>query len=528
MNKKVTKIEPIRHQILKELKPKKRVCGYCRVSTDSTKQHTSYMAQTEYYESYIQKQSEWEFAGIFADESSGTKVKNRDGFHQMISECERGNIDLILTKSVTRFARNTVDSIKTVRYLKSLGVSIYFEKENINTMSEQSEQMLTILSSVAQGESENISQNSKWGVQKRFRDGSFKISCAPYGYKKDDNGDLIINYEESLIIRRIFNEYLNGKGSYAIAKMLTQEKIPTIKTSKKWNDSVVKELLHNPVYCGELLLQKTYTTESLPFTKKKNHGELQKFSIKDNHEPIITEEEFKMVHEIYEYRRKQAKIDDSGKNLNRYEFSSKILCAECGGTFRRQKIYIGKPYERVQWCCVNHIERIELCGTKAVREENIKETYLLMWNKLVSNHEEILTPLLGALKGLHISKEQEIIINDWNKKIEEINEQSQILSRVMHKGYMDSAIFMQEQMTLEIELQEYRKKRDGLLEANRHQKEINGTMRLLQIIRYNPSPLDDYQEELLSATVDKIIIGPSGEITFRLINGLHLKEYTRK
>ena len=350
MAKKVTKIEPVRQNVIQTLRPKKRVCAYCRVSTDSTKQHTSYVAQVEYYEKYIENREDWEFAGIFADEAkSGTKLKSRDEFLRMMRECENGNIDIIITKSVTRFARNTVDSIEAIRKLKSLGVTVYFEKENINTLSEQSEQMLTILSSLAQGESESISTNIRWGIQKKFRDGSFNHTCVAYGYKKDKDGELSIKEDEAEIVGRIYKEFLNGKGAYVIARDLTNDHVPSVRAAEKWNENVVKEILKNPIYEGDLILQKTYTTEALPFTRKKNRGEKPQFFIKDNHEPIITREQGQMVREIYEYRRKQMRTDDSGKYQNRYEFSGKIICTECGGTFKRQKIYIGKPYEKIQW-----------------------------------------------------------------------------------------------------------------------------------------------------------------------------------
>ena len=186
MQKKVVKIEPVKQKVIKQLIPKKRVCAYCRVSTDSTKQHSSFANQVEYYKSYISKNEDWDFVGIFADEAkSGTQTKNRDEFIRMMKECVNGNIDIIITKSVTRFARNTIDSIEAIRKLKSLGITVFFEKENINTMSERSEQMLTILSSLAQGESENISTNNRWGIQKRFRDGTYILSCVAYGYTKD-------------------------------------------------------------------------------------------------------------------------------------------------------------------------------------------------------------------------------------------------------------------------------------------------------------------------------------------------------
>ncbi|WP_376785709.1 recombinase family protein [Ruminiclostridium cellobioparum] len=301
MAKKVIKIEPVRQKVIQQLRPKKRACAYCRVSTDSAKQHTSYVAQVEYYKAYIEKREDWEFAGIFADEAkSGTQVGKREEFLRMMKECENGNIDIIITKSVTRFARNTIDSIEAIRKLKSLGITVYFEKENISSISEQSEQMLTILSSLAQGESESISTNNRWGIQKRFRDGSYKLGCVAYGYTTNENGEITIKEDEAKVVRRIYSEYLNGEGSFSIARDLTKDNIPPVRTAEKWNDCVVKEILQNLIYEGDLILQKTYTTEVLPFTKKRNRGEMPQFFIKDNHEPIITREQGEMVREIIE------------------------------------------------------------------------------------------------------------------------------------------------------------------------------------------------------------------------------------
>ena len=525
MAKKVTKIEPVRQNVIQTLRPKKRVCAYCRVSTDSTKQHTSYVAQVEYYESYIGKREDWEFVGIFADEAkSGTKVKSRDEFLRMMRECENGNIDIIVTKSVTRFARNTVDSIEAIRKLKSLGVTIYFEKENLNTLSEQSEQMLTILSSLAQGESESISTNNRWGIQKRFRDGSYSLGTVAYGYTKDEDGELIINQDEAEIVRRIYLEYLHGKGAYVIARDLNTDKVATVRTAETWNESTVKEILQNPIYEGDLILQKTYTTEVLPFTKKRNRGEMPQFFIKDNHEPIITREQGQMVREIFEYRRKQMGNDRSDKYQNRYEFSGKIKCGECGGSFKRQKIYIGKSYEKIQWSCSNHIKNSETCKMKAVREDVIKDAYLTMWNKLVCNYGYVLIPTLDSLKNLRTNKEQEDEIEELNHKIMELTEQSHILSRVVQKGYMDSALFIQKQNALNVELEETKKARNGLLDSNGFEKEIAGTQRLLEIIRYNPEIMEDYDENLFTNTVEQVIVGKENTITFKLINGLELTE----
>lgn len=529
MAKKVMKIEPVRQKVLQELRPKKRVCAYCRVSTDSNKQHTSYVAQVEYYKSYIEKREEWEFIGIFADEArSGTQVKKRDEFIRMMKECKNGKIDIIITKSVTRFARNTIDSIEAIRKLKSLGITVYFEKENINTMSEQSEQMLTILSSLAQGESENISTNSRWGIQKRFIDGTFRLPSVAFGYTRDDEGELNINENEAVIVRRIIHEYLSGKGVYAIARELTEDNISTVRSAEKWDDNVINQILKNPIYEGDLILQKTYTTDGLPFTRKINRGERPQFLIRDNHESIITREQGEMVREIYEYRRNQMGMDYRAKYQNRYEFSGKIICKECKGIFRRQKIYIGEPFEKVQWSCKTHIENSKICKTKPIREDIIKDAYLAMWNKLVSNYTLILIPLLESLKNLRTNKEQEVQIEKSNNKIMELTEQSHILSRIVQKGYMDSAIFIEKQNALNIEIEEVKKTRNSLLDSNGFEKEIAGTERILEIIRYNPDLLDEYDEDLFINTVDKILIGNDGAITFRLINNLELTEYADK
>lgn len=262
--------------------------------------------------------------------------------------------------------------------------------------------MLTILSPLAQGESEGISTNTKWAVKKRFLDGSFILGCSAYGYAKDEAGELIIKDEEAVVDRRIFKEYLNGKGSYVIAKGLSEDGIPTIRSAEKWQDSVVIEILQNQIYTGDLLLQKTFTTEVIFFKRRPNKGQLPQYFISENHEPIITREQFEVVKEIYEYRRKQMGMDDSGKYQNRYTFSSSIICGECGSTFRRQKIYIGKLYEKIQWCCSQHIEDKSKCSLKGIREDVIKRAFIVMWNKLTSNYIDILIPLLESLKSLRI------------------------------------------------------------------------------------------------------------------------------
>jgi site-specific DNA recombinase len=529
MAKNVVKIEPVRQQVVRQLQPIKRVCAYCRVSTDSREQQNSFTAQLEYYTALIENQENWQFAGIYADEArSGTKLQKRDDFLRMLKDCEDGKIDMIITKSLTRFARNTVDSIEAIRRLKELGVAVYFEKEHIDSLSEKNELMLTILSSLAQGEAESISTNNKWAAVKRFQDGTFILGTPAYGYAKDENGELIIQEEEAKVVRRIFREYLNGKGTYAIARDLSEEGIATIRSAEKWSDGVIKEILINPIYTGKLLHQKTMTTEVLPFKRQRNKGQLPQYLVEDNHEPIISHEQAETVREILEYRRKQMGMDDPEKYQNRYAFSGKILCGECGGTFRRQKIYIGKPYEKIQWCCRQHILDNTKCSRKAVREDELQWAFTIMWNKLVSNYDDILTPLLDTLKKLRMDERQEQEIGECTNKIMELTEQGHILSRLVSKGYIDPAVFIERQNALTIELAAVKKKRSQLLDSNGFDREIAGTEQLLELIRNNPHVIEEYREDLFLQAIDKVIVQKNGQITFRLINRLELSEPYRK
>ncbi|AGL02845.1 recombinase family protein [Desulfoscipio gibsoniae] len=529
MAKKIVRIDPVKQQVTRQLQPKKRVCAYCRVSTDSREQQNSFTAQLEYYTALIENQENWQFAGIYADEArSGTKLQKRDDFLRMMKDCEDGKVDMIITKSVTRFARNTVDSIEAIRRLKQLGVSVYFEKEHIDSLAEKSELMLTILSSLAQGEAESVSTNNKWAAIKRFQDGTFILGTPAYGYTKDENGDLVIQEEEAAVVRRIFSEYLNGKGTYAIAKDLSEEGLHTIRSAEKWNDGVIKEMLLNPIYTGKLLHQKTMTTEVLPFKRQRNKGQLPQYLIEDNHEAIISHEQAEAVKEIFEYRRKQMGVDDLEKYQSRYAFSSKILCGECGSLFRRQKIYIGKPYEKTQWCCRQHIFDSTKCRQKAVREDDVQWAFTLMWNKLVSNYTEILTPLLEMLKKLRIDERQEKEIGECSNRIMELTEQGHILSRLVAKGYIDHAVFIERQNTLAIELAAAKKKRSQLLDNNGFDREIAGTEQLIELVRNNPHVIEEYHEDLFLQAIEKVIVQKNGQITFRLINRLELSEPCRK
>ena len=311
-------------------KKKRKVAAYARVSTDQEEQLTSYEAQVDYYTNYIKSRDDWEFVDVYTDEGiSGTSTKHREGFNKMVEYAMAGNIDLIITKSVSRFARNTVDSLTTIRKLKDIGCECYFEKENIWTFDGKGELLLTIMSSLAQEESRSISENVKWGHRKRFADGKVTVPFGHFlGYKRGEDGNLVIDEEQAMIVKRIYREFLSGSSSVAIAKGLTNDGIETPGHKQKWYATTVRSILTNEKYKGDALLQKHYTVDFLTKKQKINNGEVQQYYVENNHPAIIEPDVFEMVRLEID-RRLMLKGKYSGTDI----LTAKIRCGECGGSY---------------------------------------------------------------------------------------------------------------------------------------------------------------------------------------------------
>jgi len=280
-------------------KPKLRVAAYCRVSTDSDEQATSYESQVEHYTQFIKKNSEWELAGIFADDGiSGTNTKKREEFNRMIEECMVGNIDMIITKSISRFARNTLDCLKFIRELKEKNIPVFFEKENINTMDSKGEVLLTIMASLAQQESQSLSQNVKLGLQYRYQNEEVQVNHNRFlGYTKDEEGNLVIDPVEAEVVKRIYCEYLKGASLAQIGKSLEVDGILTAAGKAKWRPETLKKILQNEKYIGDALLQKTYTVDFLTKKRVKNNGIVPQYYVENNHEAIIPRNLYMQVKE---------------------------------------------------------------------------------------------------------------------------------------------------------------------------------------------------------------------------------------
>ena len=343
---------------------KKRVAAYCRVSTDSAEQLNSYAAQQAYYAQKIEENPEWENAGIFADEGiSGTSLKKRQEFNRMIEACKRGRIDMILTKSLSRFSRNTVDCLETVRMLKSNGIGVIFEKENINTLTETSEFLITLFSGFAQAESESLSKNVTWGKQKSMEAGNVPMQYSKMiGYRKGLDGKPEIVPGEAALVRRIYKMYLDGSSLMQITKTLIDERIPTATGIGRWSPQVVRNILTNEKYIGDALLQKTYITDCISKRVKKNCGERPMYYVENHHAAIIPKEVFGRVREEMTRRSSKRKVmqktgkTEQGKYSSKYALTERLVCGECGTPYKRVTWTAKNGKKHIVWRCVSRLE----------------------------------------------------------------------------------------------------------------------------------------------------------------------------
>ncbi len=342
---------------------RQRVAAYCRVSTDSEEQLTSYTAQKAYYTQKIDENPDWEMAGIFADKGiTGTSMKKRVEFKKMIAACKRGKIDLILTKSLSRFARNTVDSLEVVRMLRANGIGVIFEKENINTLTESSEFLLTLFSGFAQAESESISKNVIWGIQKSREAGNVPFQYQKLlGYRRGPDGQPEIVRSEAEVVKRIYRRYLDGCSLAQIKRELEADGVPTASGIQGWTYQVVRNILTNERYIGDALLQKTYTTDCISKTVKKNQGDRPMVYVERNHPAIVSKAMFYQVREEMARRASKRKVmqktgkTEQGKYSGKYALSELLVCGECGTPYKRCT-WARNGKKRIVWRCVSRLE----------------------------------------------------------------------------------------------------------------------------------------------------------------------------
>ena len=421
---------------------KKRVAAYCRVSTDSEEQLNSYEAQKSYYTQKIADSPDWEMAGIYADEGiSGTSMKKRTEFKKMITACKRGRIDLIITKSLSRFARNTVDCLETVRLLKANGIGVYFEKENINTLTESSEFLITLFSGFAQAESESLSKNVAWGWRKSAEAGNVYFQYKRMlGYRKGTDGQPEIVPEEAKIIRRIYRRYLAGCSLGQIKQELEQDNIPTAQKVERWSSAVIHNILTNEKYMGDALLQKTYITDCISKKVKKNMGERPMYYVENNHPAIIPRETFDQVQKEMTRRSSKRKVlqksgkTELGKYSGKYALTELLVCGECGSPYKRVT-WARNGKKRIVWRCVSQLE----FGTKychnspTLDESRLHNAILAAMNEYAAIRQEVCPDVLAMVEEAKRAMSQAgAMLLELKKRMDEVSqEQSDVLDRLL-------------------------------------------------------------------------------------------------
>lgn len=496
-----------------ETKKKLRTAAYARVSSDSEDQLNSFLTQMDYYKQYISENPEMEFIDLYADEATtGTSKDKREGFLRMIADCKEGKIDLILTKSVSRFARNTYDCISTVRELKNIGVNVVFEENEIDTRKITTESELIAVASIAQEESVSTSNNIKMAIRSRMKNGTFKQSHAPYGYSVHD-GVFTIIPEQAEIVRLIFGAYKEGKSLTKIAEELTIMKIPTAGGKTKWTGSNIKYILTNVRYKGDALYQKKYNTE-FPFRSRINKGELDMYYLKNANPPIVSAELFDKVNALL---KKQALVYH-GKECNEkteYLLSKKVYCAECGSIYKR------KTSQNPHWVCRTHDISSASCHNVRIAEYKIYKTFVKVYNRLVKNKEIILVKMLNELKLLKerkISSKHEIY--DISEEIAKLTKQILVINKLQAQGYIESASYYEKLNEINAKISELTKEKKSLMGKDACDEAIKTTTALIALID-KKGAISKFDNSIFEAMVEKIIARRS-MLTFVMINGMKI------
>ena len=446
-----------------------RVAAYCRVSTLMEQQESSYEAQVGYYTEKIKSNPNWKLAGIYADDGkSATSTRKRADFQAMIDDCMAGKIDIVITKSISRFARNTVDSLTHIRKLKEKNIAVYFEKEGINTLEGSGELLITILSSQAQEESRNISENCRWGIVRRFEDGKVIVNHSKFmGYTKDKDGNLIIVPEEAEVVRRIFRLFLEGNSSYRIKQILEADGIRTATGNTVWQATVIDKMLVNEKYMGDALLQKTYTVDFLTKKKVMNKGIVPQYYVEDDHEPIIPKELFHRVQEekarrasIYRADTKKKNIEIKGKYSSKYVLSDIMVCAECGQPYRRQ-VWSKYGAKRAVWRCDNRLKH----GSKrckhspTLKEEILHEAIMTAVNSVVEDQGEFVQAVRENVIRIIGSYSAAAEPTEYDSQIEELQKKMMKLIEDSAKAESADEVFDKEYRIIADEIKELKKKK---------------------------------------------------------------------
>ena len=496
-------IQPTIAQI--NLKRKQRAAAYCRVSTDSEDQSNSFSAQLKYYSDYIKGNPDMEFVDIYADEGiTGTCVNKRDEFKRMIKDSSNGKLDRIFVKSVSRFARNSLECIEAIRTLNSFGVSVLFENDNIDTKTMNSELILYVKSAFAQSEALAGSKRVSTAIRMRMENGEFITCNAPYGYKLDKECHLLVVPEEAEVVKRIYELYLSGNGTERIAALLNEERVPN--SSGKWNVAGIRYILTNEKYIGDSLLQKTYTPQMLPLRNIPNKGEVDRYYVSNSHTAIVSKEEYELVQK----RLKEKTINR--QSAKKHFFTGVVECRECGWSYKRKV-----QNEKVYWVCSRKKLAGHSCGGINIKEDDLCRAFITMYNKLRRFEKEILDRTISQLLTLREKVSgQNSEISQIDEELARLCERNNSYTEFHIKGMIDDVSYIERTSELKYKISELRNKRTKLLCANEDEMLIENLKLLKETIIDYPKTILNFDKSLFSSIVEKVLIGDNETITFKL------------
>lgn len=494
---------------------KKKVCAYCRVSRNTADQLNSYARQIRVYTDLIRRNPDWQMVEIFADEGiTGTSASKRPEFQRMLKLCEQKQIDLIITKSISRFARNTMEALDIVRKLKILGIGVQFEKEGINTLSLGDEMLLNTFTAIAQEESIAISERIRYSNTKRMESGDFIDGNAPYGYRMVDRV-LIPKEDEAQIVRDIFDQYLKGASTHEIARNLNDAGIPG-KFGSTWKVSTIRYILRNEKYIGDMLCQKTYHTNTLPFKQKRNRGEADQYYVEGSHEGIVDKNVFQKAQEIINSRKEKYLTD---ADSIQYPLTSKMHCTECGAFFIRKK-----TNGCVSWVCSNHGISKDNCPTHYIREMRIYDAFVCMMNKLRFSQEQILDGVIKrldeAIRRYRLNNADAYAIS---QQISEINAKLLMMEQLHQKQYLATDVYRMQSNELQAQVTKLKAQRVQMLSSKLEdaKTEIEKVSKTIATIK---EPLEEFDEELFKTVIEQISIDKNDNITFTLKGNISFTE----
>lgn len=507
---KVTDITPQAKKCTEPL----RLAAYCRVSSDSADQLHSFAAQIKHYKGYEKMHPEYKLVDIYADEGlSGTCLEKRDDQKRLIQDCKKGKIDRIITKSVSRFARNTAELLAMLRELKEIGVSVYFEEQGIDTNKLNMEMIVTFPGMAAQQESESISGNMRWSYKKRMESGDFNCCTPAYGYDYV-NGHLVINELEAEIVRRIFAMYLQGISMQNIAEQLTDEGIPRKYNYQNWSFHTIKYILNNERYIGDALLQKEYTTEMLPFKRKKNHGEQPKYYVENANPAIVDRDTYRKVHELLGQRKRTI-----GSRKGQFPLSKMLRCPDCGQSFRRFALY-GSAY----WTCSAQSAGRSNCTHRRVREEAVYETFQAMMYKLTVFRESLMEQLIHSMEVMQsqtsVNHQQ---LEEIDKQISNLAAQNHVVSKLHTIGILSEPEYAAQNNEINAKIAALRSERKKMMQEDECDEQLDQLRELCDYLK-KYEPMSNFDEELFEKIVVSVTVKNNSELTFHLIGGLSLPE----